>query len=240
MKRSLKSFSHFSLGGTDGEIGKVKELYLDDESWKIRYCVVDTGDWLPERKVLIAVQSLLDPDWQNDILKTSLTLDQIKSSPDIDTDKPVSRQQEIKLNEHFSWQNYWFLPLTDAVKATLPNANASGPDGQAENPHLRSSEALIGYQIQASDGPVGHLIDFIIDSDHWSITDLVIDMGTWLSSNKILLPVNNVNGINWSSRDINLALQMQEIKHARPYDPESAVNELGDGTFLDFYGRLIS
>jgi sporulation protein YlmC with PRC-barrel domain len=238
MKRSLKSLSLYSLGAIDGEIGKIKELYLDDESWNIRYWVVDTGDWLPKKKVLIAVQSLLDPDWDNDIFETNLTLDQIKNSPDIDTDKPVSRQQEVKLNEHFSWQNYWFLSSTDKVKAALPTEAYA--NNTAGNPHLRSSDALIGYQIQTSDGPIGHLNDFIIDTDSWSISDLVVDMGTWLSSNKVLLPVHTVGGINWFRKDINLALEMQEIKKAHPYDPNSAVNEVGDGTFLDFYGRLIS
>ncbi|MGA9651499.1 PRC-barrel domain containing protein [Pedobacter sp.] len=238
MKRSLKSFSLFSLGATDGEIGKVKELYLDDESWQIRYWVVDTGDWLPKRKVLISVQSLLVPDWENGVFETSLSLDQIKNSPDIDTDKPVSRQQEVELNEHFSWQNYWFLPLTDAVRAALPSDAES--NGEPGNPHLRSSDALTGYQIQASDGPIGQLVDFIIETDGWSITDFVVDMGTWLSSKKVLLPVRTVIEINWSSKDVSLALQVQEVKQAHPYDPGSAINNLGDGNFLDFYGRLIS
>lgn len=128
MKRSLKSFIGFSLGATDGEMGKVEELYFDDDIWTVRYLIVKTGGWLSGRKVLISTEALLEPVWESEVFPTSLTLNQIKEGPDIDTDKPVSRQEEMKLYSHFPWHIYWgpgtgsmggLMPLSESVKATL-------------------------------------------------------------------------------------------------------------------------
>ncbi len=107
MKRSIKSLIGYTMGATDGEIGKVKEFYFDDESWTIRYLIVETGSWLSGRKVLISPDALLTPDWQQKVFPVNLTKKQIKNSPHIDTEKPVSRQQEMKLYEHYPWTSYW-------------------------------------------------------------------------------------------------------------------------------------
>src|SRR5262245_4340906 len=54
MLRPFTDIRNFSLAAKDGEIGKVKELYFDDQNWTVRYVVVDTGGWLSGRKVLLA------------------------------------------------------------------------------------------------------------------------------------------------------------------------------------------
>src|SRR5665213_156221 len=94
MKRSIKSLIGYTIGATDGEIGKVKEFYFDDETWTIRYLIVETGSWLSNRKVLILPQVLLKPIWRKRVFPVNLVKEQIKNSPDIDTEKPISRQQE--------------------------------------------------------------------------------------------------------------------------------------------------
>ena len=225
MKRSLKSLTSLSLAGIDGRIGKVKDLYIDDQSWIIRYWIVDTGDWFPGKKVLISVQSLTIQDWQNDVLEVGLTLDQIKNSPDIDTEQPVSRQQEMKLYEHFPWRIYWgpgmgskgqLAPMTESVKAAL--AKDADYHNNYDNPHLRSMDKLIGYDIQATDGHCGKLVDMIVDTENWEIISLVIEMGSWLSSDKVLLPASAVTEINWAGSDIALSLSQQQIKESSPYE----------------------
>ncbi|TDE18128.1 PRC-barrel domain-containing protein [Dyadobacter psychrotolerans] len=226
MKKSLKSLTSISLAGTDGQIGKVKDLYIDDESWFIRYWIVDTGDWLPGKKVLISVQSLTIQDWENDVLETDLTLDQIKNSPDIDTEQPVSRQQEKKLYDHFPWRIYWgpdmgskgeLAPLTESVKAALAN----DPDyhNSYDNPHLRSTYKLIGYDIQTTDGQSGKIVDLIVETENWEIINLVIEMGNWFSSDKVLLPVRAVTEIKWAGSEIAVSLSQLQIKESLPYEP---------------------
>src|SRR5882762_2158057 len=106
MRRNIKSLAGFQVVASDGEFGKVDDFYFDDETWTIRYLVVKTGGWLFGRNVLISPAALKEPDWKNEKLPVNLTQEQIKNSPDIDTEKTVSRQQEIELYSHFGWPYY--------------------------------------------------------------------------------------------------------------------------------------
>src|SRR5665213_201202 len=169
MKRSIKSLVGYTMGATDGEIGKVKEFYFDDQSWTIRYLIIQTGNWLNGRKVLISPQALLAPDWKNEVFPINLTKEKIKNSPFVDTEKPVSRQHEIEMYEYYPWTNYWgggiwaggmgasgmmtqgSEPLIDAVR----RANSTHTKDDNVDPHLRSTHKVRGYSIHAMDGKIG-------------------------------------------------------------------------------------
>ena len=69
--------------------------HFDDRQWVVRYLIVETGSWLASRKVLISPFAIDHPDWTGKVLPVSITKEQVKNSPDIDTDKPVSRQNEV-------------------------------------------------------------------------------------------------------------------------------------------------
>lgn len=103
MLHNMQSLIGFTMGATDGEIGKVKDFYFDDKTWKVRYLVVETGNWLVGRKVLLSPVALQSIDWDSKVFPVNLTREQVKHSPDIDTDRPVSRQQEADLHSHYSW-----------------------------------------------------------------------------------------------------------------------------------------
>ena len=79
----------------DGSIGSVYSLLFDDDSWAIRYIVVDCGKWLPGRKVLLSPMSVESPDAHRrvaDGIRVTLDRQKIKNSPDIDSDQPVTRR----------------------------------------------------------------------------------------------------------------------------------------------------
>ncbi len=40
-----------AVQASDGEAGAVKDFLFDDQTWKIRWMVVDAGHWLPGRRV---------------------------------------------------------------------------------------------------------------------------------------------------------------------------------------------
>ena len=94
MLRNVNDLRGYAIRATDGVIGKVEDLYFDDDDWAIRYLIVDTGTWLRDRKVLISPIAIGHPDWMGQLLPVSLTKAQVERSPDIDTRKPVSRQHE--------------------------------------------------------------------------------------------------------------------------------------------------
>jgi len=107
MLRSVNDLDGFKVGAADGHIGKVKDCYFDDEAWVIRYVVVDTSAWLGGREVLISPYSIGPPDWSRLILPVSLTKEQIKNSPSIDTDQPISRQYERSHLGYYGYPYYW-------------------------------------------------------------------------------------------------------------------------------------
>ncbi|HEX7064256.1 MAG TPA: PRC-barrel domain-containing protein [Bacillales bacterium] len=100
----------YKINAEDDELGKADAFLFDDENWTIRYLVADTRKWLPGRKVLISPISVKAVNHEEEQVSVNLTKDQVKSSPDIDSDKPVSRQQELELNQFYGWGNYWGGP----------------------------------------------------------------------------------------------------------------------------------
>ena len=85
MLRTIKELHEYAIGAVDGVIGHVKDLYLDDKDWVVRYLVVDTGGWLSDKKVLISPMAIGKPNWAQEVLPVSITKEQVRNSPDVDT-----------------------------------------------------------------------------------------------------------------------------------------------------------
>ena len=160
MERNINGVTGYSLQATDGEIGKVVDFYFDDETWTIRYLVVKTGGWLSGRKVLISPAVLQNGSVGPDSIPVNLTQRQVETSPDIDTDKPVSRQKQSMLNKHYFWENYWGTGGyggqmgVDNVPPVHLKPSELDPD---EDIHLRSVSEVDGCTVHAADGDIGHV-----------------------------------------------------------------------------------
>ena len=85
MLRKSTDLERFVIAATDGTVGHVEDFYFDDGAWVIRYLVVDTGTWLSSRKVLISPIAIGHPDWAAKLLPVSITKEQVRNSPDVDT-----------------------------------------------------------------------------------------------------------------------------------------------------------
>ncbi len=225
MKRSIKSLIGFTLGATDGEIGKAKDFYFDDETWTIRYLIVDTGNWLSGREVLISTEALLSPDWSNKNFPVNLTKDQIENSPDINTDKPVSRKEEIKLHSYYPWTAYWGAgyygmgSTTDLEQEILEQSIGN------ENRQLRSTHKVTGYSIKATDGEIGDVQDFLMDDINWKIDFMLVDIGHWFSGKKVLLSLDLIKEINWEMASVIVNTSVGHVKTSPKYDPDRELNE---------------
>jgi|SRR5579871_663954 len=235
MQRNINSLIGFSMGATDGEIGRVKEFYFDDKTWKIRYLIVKTGNWLSGIEVLISPGAILKNSLMQETFPVDLTKEQIRSSPDIDTNKPVSRQQEIELHGHYPWQPYWgsgFYAggLWDTANASLiteeKTINDADNKGQTadEDPHLRSTKEVTGYNIHANDGEVGYLKDFIIDDQTWQILCLVVDTHDWFVGKKVLIEVGHIKEIQWDKSKIFINMNVDAIKDSEAYKELEFIN----------------
>ncbi len=236
MERTLKSLLNYSLTATDGTIGKIEEFYVDDQSYKVRYLIVKTGSWLWGRKVLISPDALINDSRESNIFPVNLTKEQVKNSPDIDTDKPVSRQQEIELYGHYRWQNYWesgfygggsmslgmgmgmMSPVVDRQVMTEADYKDEHRD---DDIHLRSTKTLTGYHIHATDGEIGHVSDFIVDDQTWQLTFMVADTANWFGGQKVLVPVADISRAGWASDLVYLSINKAAVEQSHPFDEEA-------------------
>lgn len=250
MLRSLNSYQGQTIAARDGDIGKVHDFLFEDDTWAIRYLIADTRRWLPGRKVLIASREIPLPDPLNSKLPVDLTKEKIESSPTIDADRPVSRQEEQLLHHHYGWPLYWAQPTTmggpvmsQPGPVVLP-ADGSVPasdvasEAPAGDPNLRSLREVEGYDIEANDGTLGHVEDLIVSDDDWIARYLVVDTRNWLSGKKVLLPPNwKVQDINWSDRTVSIDLSREKIKQAPEYDPQLPIGREYEIKLHDYYGR---
>jgi hypothetical protein len=244
MLRSLKILHGYNVLARDGDIGKVHDFYFEDDSWIVRYLVVDTGHWLPGRKVLIAPAALGTPDWVGSKFPVLLTREQVQKSPEIDTDKPVSRQEEAELHQHYGWPFYWvepglggwppFVPVAPLPPvATCESAQAT----EKPDPHLRSIREVTGYHILASNGAMGHVEDFIVEEALWVIRYMVVHLGKWLPAKKVLISPQWLGEIRHWDRTVALTMTLESILNCPEYFPGAAVNRQYEERLYDYYGR---
>ncbi len=244
MLRSLKEIRGYRLLARDGDIGSVHDFFFDDEIWAVRYIIVDTGTWLPGRKVLLVPSAVEQPEWETHTLPVRLDKEQVKSSPDIDADKPVSRQSEIELHKHYNWIPYWGVPPHGVAPPISPKEEEKEEEeekrvleGERVDPHLRSVKEVTGYHIQATDGEIGHVEVFIADDSDWFIRYMVVDTKNWLPGRKVLVPPDWIEHVSWTESMVHVDLPRELIKNSPEYDPAAPVNRQYEERLYDYYGR---
>ncbi|MGH7847095.1 MAG: PRC-barrel domain-containing protein [Candidatus Binatia bacterium] len=227
MHRSTKELKGYAIGATDGEIGSVEDFYFDDQRWTVRYLVVDTGKWLPGRKVLISPISLGVVDWEEKKLQVKLSQKQVENSPDIETHKPVSRQYEVELSKYYGYPYYWTGPDVWGSAGFPVGVPIEGvPEREAteaqvvpeEDLHLHSVNEVVAYTIEATDGEIGHVDEFILDDASWEIRYFVVDTGNWLPGKKVLIAPGWIHRVNWRDSRVYVNLGRDTIKNSPEYD----------------------
>lgn len=243
----LNCVSHLNgstISASDGRIGHVKEVYFDDQAWAIRYLVVDTGSWLSGREVLVSpysVRRLLDSDRT---LEVALTREQVERSPHIDTHQPISRRHELEYLDYYAYPAYWGGEAMWAMNAVpllpdpIPPRLHDERDVPAEDVHLRSSAEVKGYDIQASDDSIGHVMDYLFDDASWAVRYLVIDTRNWWpGGKKVLIGVHWIESIDWSERSVRVRLTRAQVQQAPQYDEGALVARDYEQRLHDAYQR---
>jgi hypothetical protein len=100
--RSSKAVTGYTIRAVDGSIGHVRDFILGDEHWDIRYLEVDTGSWLPGRKVVIAPSWITEVDWVLKEVSVKLDRKAIETAPEYDPDRLISRHYELEVFRHYS------------------------------------------------------------------------------------------------------------------------------------------
>ena len=224
MLRSVKQLFGDKLRAADGEIGRLKDFYCDDQNWAVRYVVADTGSWLPGRQVLISPHAFGGLHQAGDVLDVNLTRKQIEESPSIQSHKPVSRQYEEEYHRYYGWPYYWQgdafsglagSPILEPTATPLPIVQAlvSANYGEGADSHLRSLKDMVGLEVQASDGMIGHLRDFLMDSQSLTIRQMVIKGEGTFVGRELHISTSNIDRISDDQSTVLVNLTNEGIDH---------------------------
>jgi len=237
MLQSIKQLYGKNLGAKDGEIGQVKDFYFDDQSWAVRYVIADTGSWLLGQQVLLSPHAFSHLQQVGNSLSVNLTRKQIENSPSIEAHKPVSRQYEKDYYEYYGWPFYWQgdglwgsygFPNLALPPITLPSEPppTTHPKPKRADAHLRSTQSVDGYHIQALNGPIGRVCDFIIDERSWAIRQLVVKIGHFITGTEVQIPTSHIDRISYkeSTVFVNLTKEAIEQNPGQPTGSDDAAD----------------
>ncbi|HEX2967861.1 MAG TPA: PRC-barrel domain-containing protein [Bacteroidales bacterium] len=240
MLHSAKKIKNYKLSSTDGQIGGIKEFFFDDKFWTIRYLVANTGNWLNRRQVLISPYFLGAIDDEQEIINVNLTRKEIEESPSIESDKPVSRQFEESYYSYYGAPLYWGGPSVWGPLTTLTRdrdlMKDIQPIDQTWDPDLRSTNDVAGHSIQAKDDNIGHVEDFIIDDESWTIRYFVIDTKNWLPGKEVLISPEWIDMISWDDSKVFVRrVTKNTIENAPEYNSKEGVTREYETRLYDHY-----
>jgi len=256
MLRLFKALQKHETRGRDGALGHVRDIFFQDEHWEIRYFVVDVGGWMHRKEVLLSpVAVIKEPSGNPEEISFILSKDEIRCSPPVDTQKPVSRQHEADLYRYYGWTPYWsgFAPLDlgamgaaiglEGLLAAVPIAGKeplsdSSPvaDEAKGDPHLRSLRHTAHSIIEAVDGSVGHVTDALVDDTAWTLPYLVVNTSNWLPGRTVVVPTSRVSRISWAESTVNVSLTRAEIEASPHFDKGSLLDSARLTEVEHYYG----
>jgi hypothetical protein len=239
------------IAASDGRIGAVKDFLFDDQSWKIRWMVVDTGDWLPGRKVLIPPSAIaplevppkprlpmMSPGASLEV-SVNLTMQQIEASPEAREDDPVTKDMEGLLYDYYGLDAGW-AATNSGESAIVAEAAEHQSDyietGPGSEPHLRSVASVNGYHVHATDGELGHVENLLADDVNWEIQYLVIATRSWWPGKIVQLARYAVTDIDWLDRQVKLNVTRDQVKSAPTWDPLAMTDEVSEEQLHRHFG----
>jgi hypothetical protein len=244
MLRAVNDLKGCSIRATDGAIGEIDDLYFDDHVWTVRYLVVDTSGWLTGRRVLVSPWSVSALDLSDKTIAVNLTRQQVENSPGVDTAQPVDRQYEIEYSRYYGYPYYWTGPyawgaeaypmLPSRGEAVLPPVDRAVPEG---DPHLRSTSAVTGYYIQATDGDIGHVEDFLVEDRSWAIRYVEVDTRNWWPGKHVLVSPDWIAGVDWYDSKVHVDLTRAAVKNSPEYDSSLPLDREYEARLYDAYRR---
>lgn len=257
---SAKKLTGYDVFAIDGQVGVLEDFLFDDEKWTIRYFVIGVGNWLDKRQVLLSPICLDMVDQNRAGLNVIADKQTIKDSPDVLSEPPISRQQEVKIHNHYGWSHYWAgnelwgphpspRALTSLGRGKMGDEEVDDKvfeevrelQEKSQPTNLRSikeiASQLTGYSISAQDGNFGHVDDVLIDEDTWTIRYFVIDTMKWWPSKHVIISPDWITDISWADRHVVIDLTQQDIKDGPVYDPDQTLSKPFEEEVHDAYKK---
>jgi hypothetical protein len=216
---------------------------------------------MASRRVLISPIAINQPNWSEKIFPAAITQEQVKNSPSIDTDKPVSRQHEKEYLGYYGYSHYWVggslwgwgvnpgmmvggvgsertATESDRARAEKLGTNADANSaGLPHNPHLRSGNEISSYDVHAEDGDIGHVQGILLDEKSWAIRYLIVNTSNWWLGHQVLVAPQWIVGVSWGDRKVSVGLTRDAVKSSPAYTPGPRMERDEEARIHDHYGR---
>jgi hypothetical protein len=115
-------------------------------------------------------------------------------------------------------------------------AHASHATPPRDDCHLRSSNAVIGHHIKATDGDIGHLEDLLVDDHTWAIRHLIVNT-SWWGRQRVLIAPHSIKDVSWSEAKVSVDLTRQAVRDAPAYAPAAQVDRQSEPAISGHHGR---
>jgi sporulation protein YlmC with PRC-barrel domain len=245
----FKEMTGYAIHGKDGQIGNVHDVYFSDDSWTVRYLVVDTSIWIFGKKVLVSPHAVRRVDLQQQKVFLDLTKSQVENGPELLPDLPLEREQEATYNEYYRWPLYWHIgTLSYHVTTEFKGPAGAGPiterppipeeaQGPMPEPRLRSLNSVTQYEFTARGGDIGKANDALIDPRNWTIRYLVVDTNAFLPGGKVLVAPDWIEGIRWQDEKVAADLERQAVETAPEFDLNRRLTRTYERRLMRHYGK---
>lgn len=228
MRTNLKALYGFSLMASEGIIGAVEDYYIDDHSWIVKFMVVHTGEWLTSRRVVISTQSVEDIDWELSRFQTQLTREQVQASPEIDTEQHMGPEHEEILVRHYHLHTHWpeagMFGIPPLVPATPIFKEPPEKELQRRKSRLVVAGEVMGCSVEATDGHLGTLEDFMIQAG-WQIGEIVVKTGGSILGKKVWVPLTDIAMLDWEKNTIRVNFSHKITKKSRDLSSTAEGNQ---------------
>ncbi|MDR3372416.1 MAG: PRC-barrel domain-containing protein [Ancalomicrobiaceae bacterium] len=239
----------YTIQAQDGPIGTVTDFLFDDRSWQCRWLVIDTGDWLSDRKVLLHPSAIGEADHNYKRFSTNLTRQKVQDGPRLIDYAPVSQQFEVSQFKYYGWDPFWgtgLYGLSGAGEFAGPARYFGGPilaelsdmprHSSDADPHLRSMAELSGYHLHATDGDIGHVENMLVDDASLGVRYLIVDASNWWFGKRVLMSPSAITGISYDEEKIAVNVTRERVKDSPPWEPAELISQEIQKHLHSYYG----
>jgi hypothetical protein len=101
--RSVSAVIGYHVHATDGTIGHIENLLIDDKAWAVQYMIIDTKNWWPGQHVLLSPYAVSGVSWEDREIRLNVLREKVKTAPPWNPDAMIEQAYAEGLHHHYNW-----------------------------------------------------------------------------------------------------------------------------------------
>jgi hypothetical protein len=175
-------------------VGRIRDLYFEEKTWKVQYLALNTGSWPITRCACVPPKALQALDWGKRQGSLRLSGEQVANSPVIEPGPLLFWHNFAKLDEYFGLCAW---PTIDA-RSKNRNSRSCRERRVIGSPPLRSARELPAYRVEVGGAEIGRVEDVLFDDETWKVCYLLVDCWSWSPGRTELFPPECIKSVSRS------------------------------------------